>query len=160
MVSKARLDLPEPDSPVMTTSALRGSLRWRSLRLCSRAPETTISPLWINEITSVEPAPARTRVRIPLVADFAQREARGSAAFLSARAGVDLVQQGLGIVQLEVLAQVAGRFGARTAVKGHLEGEQARALGGGGLWGGGLWGGGLRFRSGLLRFRKRRLRFG
>src|SRR5829696_5546678 len=45
MVSKARLDLPEPDSPVITTSAFRGNLRCRSLRLCSRAPETTISPV-------------------------------------------------------------------------------------------------------------------
>src|SRR5437763_13727264 len=28
----------------MTTSALRGILRWRSLRLCSRAPAITSSP--------------------------------------------------------------------------------------------------------------------
>src|SRR5215210_5466795 len=42
MVSNARLDLPEPDSPVITMRASRGRLRWRSLRLCSRAPETTI----------------------------------------------------------------------------------------------------------------------
>src|ERR1700679_645879 len=42
IVSNARLDLPEPDSPVMTTSASRGSSSEMSLRLCSRAPETTI----------------------------------------------------------------------------------------------------------------------
>src|SRR5690348_16665338 len=42
MVSKARLDLPEPDRPVITTSASRGSSREMSFRLCSRAPETTI----------------------------------------------------------------------------------------------------------------------
>src|SRR5215218_10119388 len=42
MVSKARLDLPEPESPVMTISASRGSSRSMSLRLCSRAPEMTI----------------------------------------------------------------------------------------------------------------------
>src|SRR3712207_2117328 len=41
MVSKARLDFPEPDSPVKTISASRGRSRWTSLRLCSRAPRTT-----------------------------------------------------------------------------------------------------------------------
>ena len=35
-------DLPEPDRPVITTSASRGSVSEMSLRLCSRAPETTI----------------------------------------------------------------------------------------------------------------------
>ena len=34
--------MPEPDSPVITTSASRGSVSEMSLRLCSRAPETTI----------------------------------------------------------------------------------------------------------------------
>src|SRR5688572_15960479 len=43
MVSKARLDLPEPDRPVITTSELRGRRTWTSRRLCSRAPETTSS---------------------------------------------------------------------------------------------------------------------
>src|SRR5215213_218602 len=42
MVSNASDDLPEPDRPVMTTSASRGSATVTSLRLCSRAPETTI----------------------------------------------------------------------------------------------------------------------
>src|SRR4051795_3317382 len=69
MVSNARLDLPEPDSPVMTTRALRGILRLRSLRLCSRAPETTISPRSIKRITSVEPSSARTSVRLALHGD-------------------------------------------------------------------------------------------
>src|SRR3954465_1665648 len=41
MVSKASDDLPEPDSPVITTSASRGMATVMSLRLCSRAPETT-----------------------------------------------------------------------------------------------------------------------
>src|SRR6185295_18387434 len=75
MVSKARLDLPEPDSPVMTTRALRGSLRCRSLRLCSRAPETTISPRSIKRITSVEPSSARTGVRFSLLALDGDRHA-------------------------------------------------------------------------------------
>src|SRR3954451_8176665 len=38
MVSNARLDLPEPDSPVNTIRESRGSSRETSLRLCSRAP--------------------------------------------------------------------------------------------------------------------------
>ncbi len=38
MVSKARLDLPEPDSPVKTISESRGRSSEMSLRLCSRAP--------------------------------------------------------------------------------------------------------------------------
>src|SRR5881396_1958394 len=43
MVSKARLDLPEPESPVMQTSLFRGRRTVTSLRLCSRAPWTTSS---------------------------------------------------------------------------------------------------------------------
>src|SRR5919108_4857504 len=43
MVSKARLDLPEPDSPVTQISAFRGNRTVMSLRLCSRAPWTTSS---------------------------------------------------------------------------------------------------------------------
>src|SRR6478752_3941231 len=42
MVSKASEDLPEPDRPVMTTRLSRGSSTVTSLRLCSRAPVTTI----------------------------------------------------------------------------------------------------------------------
>src|SRR5215213_2094250 len=42
MVSNASDDLPDPDSPVMTTSASRGIATVTSLRLCSRAPVTTI----------------------------------------------------------------------------------------------------------------------
>src|SRR6266480_1048179 len=38
MVSKAREDLPEPLSPVMTTSLSRGISSVRFFRLCSRAP--------------------------------------------------------------------------------------------------------------------------
>src|ERR1700690_2850600 len=42
MVSKARDDLPEPDRPVITTSRSRGISTSMFLRLCSRAPLTTI----------------------------------------------------------------------------------------------------------------------
>src|ERR671919_995094 len=38
MVSNASELLPEPDSPVITTRALRGRSRSIDLRLCSRAP--------------------------------------------------------------------------------------------------------------------------
>src|SRR5918994_6594011 len=43
MVSNAKEDLPDPDSPVMQTRAFRGSLTSMSLRLCSRAPWTISS---------------------------------------------------------------------------------------------------------------------
>src|SRR5918994_5403202 len=43
MVSKARLDLPEPDSPVNTISRSRGSSTLMFLRLCSRAPRTLMT---------------------------------------------------------------------------------------------------------------------
>src|SRR5580700_842722 len=42
MVSKARLDLPDPDSPVMTTSLSRGISTEMFLRLCTRAPCTAM----------------------------------------------------------------------------------------------------------------------
>ena len=40
MVSKASEDLPEPDSPVITTSESRGKVTSTFFRLCSRAPRT------------------------------------------------------------------------------------------------------------------------
>src|SRR3982074_1140229 len=43
MVSKASDDLPEPDSPVKTTSLSRGISRSTFLRLCSRAPRIVIA---------------------------------------------------------------------------------------------------------------------
>src|ERR1700687_348685 len=43
MVSKASDDLPEPDSPVNTTSRSRGISRSTFLRLCSRAPRIVIA---------------------------------------------------------------------------------------------------------------------
>src|SRR5438477_2640397 len=55
MVSKARLDLPEPESPVMQIRRFRGRRTVMSLRLCSRAPWTTSSsaameaPLYFSE---------------------------------------------------------------------------------------------------------------
>src|SRR6185437_9299242 len=43
MVSKAREDLPEPESPVNTTSLSRGISTSIFLRLCSRAPRMVIA---------------------------------------------------------------------------------------------------------------------
>src|SRR6202035_629851 len=43
MVSKASEDLPEPERPVNTTSLSRGMVRSTFLRLCSRAPRTTMA---------------------------------------------------------------------------------------------------------------------
>src|SRR3970040_2080010 len=43
MVSKAREDLPEPETPVMTTSLSRGMTTSMFLRLCSRAPRTMMA---------------------------------------------------------------------------------------------------------------------
>ena len=42
MVSKAREDLPEPESPVITTSLSRGMVTSMFLRLLARAPLTMI----------------------------------------------------------------------------------------------------------------------
>ncbi len=42
MVSNARLDLPEPDSPVTTMSLSRGISTEMFLRLCTRAPCTAM----------------------------------------------------------------------------------------------------------------------
>src|SRR3954451_11477940 len=42
MVSNARLDLPDPESPVMTISASRGRSRSTPFRLWARAPEMTM----------------------------------------------------------------------------------------------------------------------
>src|SRR5690349_21551188 len=44
MVSKASEDLPEPERPVITTSRSRGISTSTFLRLCSRAPRTTMLP--------------------------------------------------------------------------------------------------------------------
>src|SRR6478735_10908902 len=80
MVSKAREDLPEPESPVMQISLFRGRRTVTSLRLCSRAPWTTSSSEAISD--PVYPGKSdRTNVRFEqrkgaLRAVSAVREAR------------------------------------------------------------------------------------
>src|SRR5579862_1346321 len=49
MVSNASDDFPEPESPVTTTSLLRGRTRSTFLRLCSRAPLMTIESRDISD---------------------------------------------------------------------------------------------------------------
>src|SRR5438477_160568 len=84
----------------MTTSALRGSLRWRSLRLCSRAPEMTISPaFW------------------------------GTCSRLASGPRVNVVQQVVGVLEAEVLLQIARCLLARGSREGHVQRDQAGALG-------------------------------
>src|SRR3954462_3957469 len=56
IVSNARLDLPEPDSPVKTMRASRGRSRLTSRRLCSRAPRTIKrSATWSQQRQGEEP---------------------------------------------------------------------------------------------------------
>src|SRR5436305_300070 len=84
IVSNARLDFPEPESPVMQMSAFRGSRTVMSLRLCSRAPWTTSSSAAIEkaivpaERTFVQPL-ARSSHGVPgkvvAVRDTARRAA-------------------------------------------------------------------------------------
>src|SRR5579872_6514091 len=50
MVSKARLLLPEPERPVMTTSRSRGMTTSIFFRLCSRAPRTTMRSCDIEQL--------------------------------------------------------------------------------------------------------------
>src|SRR4051812_24392747 len=54
MVSKAREDLPEPDSPVITVSRLRGISRLTFLRLCCRAPRIVMRFIAIKTSTRID----------------------------------------------------------------------------------------------------------
>src|SRR5215467_10303369 len=51
IVSNARLDLPEPDSPVNTIMASLGRSSETSLRLCSRAPRTTSRSATVRSVS-------------------------------------------------------------------------------------------------------------
>src|SRR4030095_5778354 len=57
MVSKAREDLPDPESPVITVRLLRGISRLIFFRLCWRAPRTTslVRPI-LRRLPPQEPA--------------------------------------------------------------------------------------------------------
>src|ERR1700756_4884211 len=53
IVSKARLDLPDPDNPVKTIRALRGRSSESSFRLCSRAPRKTRRSATLNSVLQI-----------------------------------------------------------------------------------------------------------
>src|SRR5262245_35188378 len=65
MVSNASEDLPEPESPVITTSWSRGISRSMFLRLCSRAPRMTIRSLAMPPYYTARLAGARP-ARVPV----------------------------------------------------------------------------------------------
>src|SRR5579859_7145434 len=65
MVSNARLLLPEPDRPVITTSSPRGMSTLTSLRLCSRAPRTRMKLVCSCMAIGSERAPHAARGSTP-----------------------------------------------------------------------------------------------
>src|SRR5512144_1647416 len=62
MVSKASEDFPDPDRPVITTSWWRGISTVMFLRLCSRAPVTTIASAMSARLWERSPAMSRSAV--------------------------------------------------------------------------------------------------
>src|SRR5262245_15866602 len=77
MVSNARLDLPEPESPVITISASRGSSRSTPLRLCARAPEITIRSDGITFAAASPPYQLDTSLNAPRRTYFDSTGANG-----------------------------------------------------------------------------------
>src|SRR4029077_7163755 len=66
MVSKAREDFPDPDSPVITVRVLRGISMLMFFRLCWRAPRTTSLVRAIGRgLPPQEPARPRGRAPAP-----------------------------------------------------------------------------------------------
>src|SRR6516162_6179394 len=63
MVSKAREDLPEPETPVTTVSALCGMSKSMFLRLWTRAPRTMIDSLAETDIVRFFPVCRHSRPR-------------------------------------------------------------------------------------------------
>src|ERR1700731_722471 len=112
MVSKAKDDLPEPERPVMTVSDPRGIETVMSLRLCSRAPETTSCSTYVKS--------SRANRRSP----YGKRAICG----LTAERGVDVLDQLAAVGELEVLGQVLLGLLAGLSVHRHVEGDQAGAL--------------------------------
>src|SRR4051794_39339900 len=88
MVSKASDDLPEPESPVMTTRASRGMETVMSLRLCSRAPETTMESWRGIHNQCMSPADERAPAR-PRLADDAESGAARARHVARGVAGAD-----------------------------------------------------------------------
>src|SRR5207253_4176689 len=101
MVSNARLDLPEPESPVMQISLFRGSRTVMSLRLCSRAPWTTSSseaitdPVYrgASDRTSVRKAARKPAPQASFVGEAVAARVPRPLAGALAETGPDGVQQ-------------------------------------------------------------------
>src|ERR1700712_89353 len=78
MVSKARLDLPEPDRPVSTVSVSRGISTSTFLRLCSRAPRMemffSIECRNLRQTRTVA-GESHTRNRVPVMIHWVCRRA-------------------------------------------------------------------------------------
>src|SRR5882762_3260043 len=79
MVSKAREDLPEPESPVMTVREFRGISTLIFLRLCWRAPRITSLVRPMRRKRSLRRAPAPSGYTEPKITlHNSRRERRGS----------------------------------------------------------------------------------
>src|ERR1700747_3326837 len=101
MVSNANEDLPDPDKPVKTIRASRGSSRVRFLRLCSRAPWMT------RESVPTDPECNEAR-RHPLLLDREWPLRHTGFAQLTELLAqlVDLIAEARGVLE----AKVAGRL--------------------------------------------------
>src|ERR1700716_3875085 len=113
MVSKASDDLPEPERPVITVNEPLGIATVTSLRLCSRAPETTSCSTYVKSSGANRRSPG------------------GNCAMcgLTAERGVDVFDQLPPVGEPEVLGQVLLGLLAALPVQRHVEGDQARTLG-------------------------------
>src|SRR6516225_4849269 len=131
MVSKASDDLPEPDKPVKTISVSRGSTTSMFLRLCSRAPRTTIVSL-IGVQRSVATHRERTFVRHSVRRLETGRDVRTSRLADLAELAfqlVDLVAQACGLLEAQVAGGVLHLVGEVLDEARQLVARQVEAIG-------------------------------
>ena len=109
---------PRADPPSRSASSPRTSRRVRARGRGRRAGgEPAARKPWGQEVAYVRDLDDNlVEIASPVLAD----------------AGVDVVEQRLGVLELEVLRQVLGGVLARAAAERHVEGDQAGALVGGG----------------------------
>src|SRR5436190_10065199 len=103
MVSKARLDFPDPDRPVMQISAFRGSRTVMSLRLCSRAPWTTSSSTAIRRQSSGRTGVRVTRLLRPEKGDNRSMGETARKSFVATIVALAVVVGAFALWQLKVL---------------------------------------------------------
>src|SRR3954454_14100570 len=124
MVSKASDDLPEPESPVITTRESRGSSTSTSLRLCSRAPVTTmefwredIRPPLILERRRTSKSNLRSPCKLPGIEQLRLQvvQERLHAELLPGGATEQLARVELAPVAMDVLAQPLAQSGEAAA---------------------------------------------